>query len=126
MTDAFILAGVRTPVGRYGGALSQIRTDDLLGSTMVAGLREAGVDLDRIEDIAAGCVNPAHEGWAYIAAGPRSPPGFPVSVPAATVNRLLRVVADLHDPDRARDPQRRARRRPGRRRGIDVASGWRS
>ena len=67
MTDAFILGGVRTPVGRYGGALSHIRVDDLLGQTMVAACERAGVPLDRIEDIAAGCVNPAHEGMGDVA-----------------------------------------------------------
>ena len=88
MTDAFVLGGVRTPVGRYGGSLSHIRTDDLLGQTMVWACERVGAPLDRIEDIAAGCVNPAHEGmgdigrWAALAAG------FPDSVPAATVNRF--------------------------------------
>jgi acetyl-CoA acetyltransferase family protein len=88
MTDAFVLGGVRTPVGRYGGSLSHVRTDDLLGQTMVWACERVGVPLDRIEDIAAGCVNPAHEGmgdigrWAALAAG------FPDSVPAATVNRF--------------------------------------
>jgi acetyl-CoA acetyltransferase family protein len=88
VTDAFILGGVRTPVGRYGGALSHIRIDDLLGQTMAAACERVGVPLDRIEDIAAGCVNVAHEGmgdigrWAALAAG------FPDSVPAATVNRF--------------------------------------
>jgi acetyl-CoA acetyltransferase family protein len=88
MSDAFILGGVRTPIGRYGGALSHIRTDDLLGRTMLAACRRVGVEPDRIEDIIAGCVNPAHEGmgdigrWAALAAG------FPDSVPAATVNRF--------------------------------------
>jgi len=88
MTDAFVLGGVRTPVGRYGGSLAHIRTDDLLGQTMVWACERVGVDLDRIEDIAAGCVNVAHEGmgdigrWAALAAG------FPDSVPAATVNRF--------------------------------------
>src|SRR4051794_16012277 len=88
MTDAFVLGGVRTPVGRYAGALSHIRTDDLLGQTMVWACERVGADLDRIEDIAAGCVNVAHEGmgdigrWAALAAG------FPDSVPAATVNRF--------------------------------------
>jgi len=57
MTDAFLLGGVRTPVGRYGGSLSHIRTDDLLGQTMVWACERVGVELDRIEDIAAGCVN---------------------------------------------------------------------
>src|SRR5258708_12394020 len=88
MTDAFILGGVRTPVGRYGGSLSHIRTDDLLGKTMAAACERVGVPLDRIEDIAAGCVNPAHEGmgdvprWAALAAG------FPDSVPAITATRF--------------------------------------
>ena len=88
MTDAFILAGVRTPVGRYGGALSHIRTDDLLGQTMVWACERAGVELDRIEDIAAGCVNVAHEGMGDIARWGALAAGFPDSVPAATVNRF--------------------------------------
>src|SRR5260370_16997166 len=88
MTDAFILAGVRTPVGRYGGALSHIRTDDLLGQTMVWACERAGVELDRIEDIAAGCVNPAHEGMGDIARWAALAAGFPDSVPAAPVNRF--------------------------------------
>src|SRR3954466_2834528 len=88
MPDAFILGGARTPVGRYGGGLSHIRLDDLLGQTMVAACERVDVSLDRIEDIAAGCVNVAHEGmgdlgrWAALAAG------FPDSVPAVTVNRF--------------------------------------
>jgi acetyl-CoA acetyltransferase family protein len=88
MTDAFILAGVRTPVGRYGGSLSHVRTDDLLGATMVAACERAGVPLERIEDIAAGCVNPAHEGMGDIARWAALAAGFPDSVPAATVNRF--------------------------------------
>jgi len=88
MGDALILGGVRTPVGKYGGALSHLRLDDLLGQTMASACRRVGVPLDQIEDIQAGCVNPAHEGmgdvgrWAALAAG------FPVSVPAATINRF--------------------------------------
>jgi acetyl-CoA acetyltransferase family protein len=88
MTDAFILAGVRTPVGKYGGALSHIRLDDLLGQTMAAACKRAGVDLDRIEDIAAGCVNVAHEGMGDLARWAALAAGFPDSVPAATVNRF--------------------------------------
>ncbi len=88
MTDAFVLGGVRTPVGRYGGSLSHIRTDDLLGQTMVAACEKAGVPLERIEDIAAGCVNPAHEGMGDIARWAALAAGFPDSVPAATVNRF--------------------------------------
>ena len=88
MTDAFILGGVRTPVGRYGGALSHIRTDDLLGLTMVAACERAGVPLDAIEDINAGCVNPAHEGMGDIARWAALAAGFPDSVPAVTTNRF--------------------------------------
>src|SRR3954447_8742334 len=88
MTDAFVLGGVRTPVGRYGGALSHIRTDDLLGRTMVAACERVGVPLDRVEDIAAGCVNVAHEGMGDVARWGALAAGFPDSVPAATVNRF--------------------------------------
>jgi acetyl-CoA acetyltransferase len=77
MTDAFVLGGVRTPVGRYGGSLSHIRTDDLLGQTMVWACESVGVPLERVEDIAAGCVNPAHEGMGTSRAGRRSPPASP-------------------------------------------------
>jgi acetyl-CoA acetyltransferase family protein len=88
MTDAFILGGVRTPVGRYGGSLSHIRTDDLLGQTMVWACERVGVPLERIEDITAGCVNPAHEGMGDVARWAALAAGFPDSVPAITVNRF--------------------------------------
>jgi acetyl-CoA acetyltransferase family protein len=87
MSDAFILGGVRTPVGRYGGSLSHVRTDGLVGQTMAAACERVGVPLDRIGDITAGCVTVAHEGmgdidWGALAAG------FPDSVPSVTVNRF--------------------------------------
>jgi acetyl-CoA acetyltransferase family protein len=88
LTEAMILGGVRTPVGRYGGSLSHVRTDDLLGMTMRWACERVGVELDRIEDIAAGCVNPAHEGMGDIARWAALAAGFPDSVPAATVNRF--------------------------------------
>ncbi len=88
MSDAFILGGIRTPIGRYGGALSHIRTDDLLGRTMLAACRRVGVEPDRIEDIVAGCVNPAHEGMGDVARWAALAAGFPDSVPAVTVNRF--------------------------------------
>src|SRR5437763_8945733 len=88
MTDAFVLGGVRTPVGRYAGSLSHIRIDDLLGQTMVAACERVGVPLDRIEDITAGCVNVAHEGMGDIARWGALAAGFPDSVPAITVNRF--------------------------------------
>jgi acetyl-CoA acetyltransferase family protein len=88
MTDAFVLGGVRTPFARYGSSLSHIRADDLLGMTMKGACERVGVPLDQVEDIVAGCVNPAHEGmgdvgrWAALAAG------FPDSVPGSTINRF--------------------------------------
>ena len=88
MTDAFVLGGVRTPFARYGGSLSHIRPDNLLGSAMKGACERVGVPLDEIEDVVAGSVNPAHEGmglvgrWAALAAG------FPDSVPASTINRF--------------------------------------
>ena len=88
MTDAFVLGGVRTPVGRYGGSLAHLRVDDLLGETMVAACERLGVPLDRIEDITAGCVNPAHEGMGDVARWAALAAGFPDSVPAITVNRF--------------------------------------
>jgi acetyl-CoA acetyltransferase family protein len=88
MTDAFVLGGVRTPVGRYAGSLSHLRVDDLLGRTMVAACERVGVPLERIEDITAGCVNPAHEGMGDIARWAALAAGFPDSVPAITVNRF--------------------------------------
>jgi acetyl-CoA acetyltransferase len=88
MADAFVLGGVRNPVGRYGGALSHLRTDDLLGQTMARACEKLSVPLERVEDIAAGCVNPAHEGMGDIARWAALAAGFPDSVPAATVNRF--------------------------------------
>jgi len=88
MTDALVLGGVRTPVGRYGGSLSHLRVDDLLGRTMVAACERVGVPLDRIEDITAGCVNNAHEGMGDVARWGALAAGFPDSVPAITVNRF--------------------------------------
>src|SRR5919109_2792901 len=88
MTDAFVLGGVRTPVGRYGGSLSRLRTDDLLGQTMVWACERVGAPLGRIEDITAGCVNVAHEGMGDIARWAALAAGFPDSVPAITVNRF--------------------------------------
>src|SRR2546421_1932236 len=88
MADAFVVGGVRSPVGRYGGGLSHVRVEYLLGQTMVAACERVGVPLDRIEDITAGCVNPAHEGMGDIARWAALAAGFPDSVPAITVTRF--------------------------------------
>src|SRR6202453_2466336 len=88
MSEAFVLGGVRTPFGRYGGALSHVRTDDLFGRTMVVACERVGIPLDGIEDIAGGCVTPAHEGMGDVARWAALAAGFPDSVPAVTINRF--------------------------------------
>ncbi|WP_433567098.1 thiolase family protein [Nocardia sp. CA-151230] len=88
MTEAFVLGGVRTPFARYGGSLSHIRADDLLGMTMKGACERVGVGLDQIEDIVAGCVNPAHEGMGDVARWAALAAGFPDTVAGATINRF--------------------------------------
>ncbi|HEV3229994.1 MAG TPA: thiolase family protein [Solirubrobacteraceae bacterium] len=86
--SALILGGARTPIGRYGGSLSRIRTDDLLGKAMVNACERAGVRPEQVQEIAAGCVNVAHEGMGDIARWAALAAGFPDDVPAYTVNRF--------------------------------------
>jgi acetyl-CoA acetyltransferase family protein len=88
MTDAFVLGGVRTPFAKYGSSLSHIRTDDLLGMTMKGACERVGVGLDLIEDIVAGCVNPAHEGMGDVGRLAALAAGFPDSVAGVTINRF--------------------------------------
>ena len=88
MTDAFVLGGTRTPFARYGGSLSHLRLDDLLGMTMRGACEHVGVPLEQIEDIIAGCVNVAHEGMGDVARWAALAAGFPDSVAAATINRF--------------------------------------
>jgi 3-oxo-5,6-didehydrosuberyl-CoA/3-oxoadipyl-CoA thiolase len=88
MTDAFVLGGVRTPFARYGSSLSHFRVDDLLGMTMKGACEHVGVSLDHIEDIIAGCVNPAHEGMGDVARWAALAAGFPDSVAGSTINRF--------------------------------------
>ena len=66
-TDAYVVAGARIPFGKCGGSLSHLRLDDLLGLSLVAARERSGVALDRVEDIAAGCVKTAHEGMGDVA-----------------------------------------------------------
>jgi acetyl-CoA acetyltransferase family protein len=86
--EALILGGARTPIGRYGGSLSRIRTDDLLGLAMTEACERSGVRPEQIHEIAAGCVNAAHEGMGDIARWAALAAGFPDDVPGYTVNRF--------------------------------------
>ena len=89
MTEAFICDAVRTPIGRYGGALSSVRADDL-GAIPIAALLERNEKLSpvAIEDLAYGCANQAGEDNRNVARMSLLLAGLPVTVPAVTVNRL--------------------------------------
>ena len=89
MAEAFICDAIRTPFGRYGGALSSIRTDDLATLPLVALMeRNRGVDWNAVEDVVYGCVNQAGEDNRNVARMALLLAGLPKEVPGATVNRL--------------------------------------
>ena len=89
MGDAFLYAGVRTPFGRYAGALSRSRPDDL-AATVVRGVldRAPGLDPADVDDVILGCANGAGEDNRNVARMAVLLAGLPVSVPGVTVNRL--------------------------------------
>ena len=89
MNDAFICDAIRTPIGRYAGALSSIRTDDLAAIPIQALLqRNPGIDASEIDDIILGCANQAGEDNRNVARMALLLAGLPCSVPGLTVNRL--------------------------------------
>src|SRR5437763_2577790 len=89
MADAFICDAVRTPIGRYGGALAAVRTDDLAAVPIVALLRRnPSLDPAAIEEVLLGCANQAGEDNRNVARMASLLAGLPVSVPGATINRL--------------------------------------
>ena len=89
MTEVFICDAVRTPFGRYGGALSSIRTDDLATLPLKALMeRNPSVDWNALDDVIYGCVNQAGEDNRNVARMALLLAGLPQTVPGATVNRL--------------------------------------
>src|SRR5689334_13193811 len=89
MTDAFICDAVRTPIGRYGGALAAVRADDLAALPLAALLRRnASLDPKAIDEVVLGCANQAGEDNRNVARMATLLAGLPVDVPALTVNRL--------------------------------------
>ncbi|MCX7692467.1 3-oxoadipyl-CoA thiolase [Tepidimonas taiwanensis] len=89
MTHAFICDAVRTPIGRYGGALSSVRTDDLAAIPIAALMaRHPRVDWGALGDVILGCANQAGEDNRNVARMAALLAGLPVDVPGATVNRL--------------------------------------
>ena len=87
--DAFICDGLRTPFGRYGGALSSVRTDDLAAVPLRALLaRHPHLDPALIDDVLYGCANQAGEDNRNVARMAALLSGLPMDVPGATINRL--------------------------------------
>ncbi len=88
MTRAVILSAVRTPVGRYGGGLSEVRPDDLAATAIATAVERAGVPAGEIEDVWLGCANQAGEDNRNVARMAALVAGLPDSVAGVTVNRL--------------------------------------
>jgi len=89
MTEAFICDAIRTPIGRYGGVLAGVRTDDLAALPIAALMkRNAGVDWQAVDDVIFGCANQAGEDNRNLARMAALLAGLPVEVPGVTVNRL--------------------------------------
>jgi len=89
MANAFICDAIRTPIGRYGGALSAVRTDDLAAAPLAALMaRNPTVDWSAVDDVVMGCANQAGEDNRNVARMAALLAGLPVDVPGITVNRL--------------------------------------
>ena len=89
MTDAFICDAIRTPFGRYGGALKDVRADDL-GAVPIKALieRNPGVDWRALDDVIYGCANQAGEDNRNVARMSALLAGLPTDAPGGTINRL--------------------------------------
>ena len=89
MTDAYICAALRTPIGRYGGALAMVRPDDLAAVPLRALMqRHPSMDWGAVDDVVFGCANQAGEDNRNVARMALLLAGLPQEVPASTVNRL--------------------------------------
>src|SRR4051794_15506370 len=88
MPEALILDAVRTPIGRYGGALAAARPDDLAARTVKAVVERNGLDPATIDDVFMGCTNQAGEDNRNVARMAGLLAGLPIEVPGITVNRL--------------------------------------
>jgi 3-oxoadipyl-CoA thiolase len=89
MRDVFICDAIRTPVGKYGGAISSVRTDDLAAIPLKALMdRNSDMDWAAIDDIVMGCANQAGEDNRNVARMASLLAGYPETVPGSTINRL--------------------------------------
>ncbi|GEB45069.1 putative beta-ketoadipyl-CoA thiolase [Microbacterium testaceum] len=88
MADAFLIGGVRTPVGRYGGALASVRPDDLAALVVGEAVARAGVPVEAVDEVVLGAANQAGEDNRNVARMAVLLAGLPDSIPGLTVNRL--------------------------------------
>src|SRR2546429_4283701 len=88
MTEAYICAALRTPVGKHGGALAGVRADDLAAVPIKVVVERSGIDPSSIDDVILGCTNQAGEDNRNVARMALLLAGLPVEVPGQTVNRL--------------------------------------
>ena len=88
MSEAYICAALRTPVGKHGGSLASVRADDLAAIPIKAVVERSGIDPARVDDVILGCTNQAGEDNRNVARMALLLAGLPVDVPGQTVNRL--------------------------------------
>ncbi len=88
MPEAYLVGGVRTPVGRYGGALSSVRADDLAALVVREAVRRAGVDPEAVDEVVLGAANQAGDDNRNVARMAVLLAGLPLATSAYTVNRL--------------------------------------
>jgi 3-oxoadipyl-CoA thiolase len=88
LREAWIVSAVRTPVGRYGGALARVRPDDLAAIAIKAAVERAGINAADLDDVILGCANQAGEDNRNVARMSALLAGLPVEVAGQTVNRL--------------------------------------
>src|SRR6185437_598846 len=88
VTDAYVIDAVRTPIGRYGGALANARPDDLAAHVVRAAVDRNGLPEDAIDEVFMGCTNQAGEDNRNVARMASLLAGLPVDIPGVTVNRL--------------------------------------
>jgi 3-oxoadipyl-CoA thiolase len=88
LRDAVIVATARTPMGRYGGQLKDVRPDDMAATVLKEAVERAGVRGEEVSDVVMGCANQAGEDNRNVARMAALLAGFPVEVPGQTVNRL--------------------------------------
>jgi 3-oxoadipyl-CoA thiolase len=88
MSDAYVIDALRTPIGRYGGALANARPDDLAAHVIGAAVGRNALPLDEIDDVFMGCTNQAGEDNRNVARMGLLLAGLPVEIPGVTVNRL--------------------------------------